>query len=98
MNPNPWSPSMNLTPKLYQLRTRRRVMVNTDPQRRCYNGAYFSVRYDWSEWEVLQSNVPEHDCARVLTFWRELNDYAVSARGEEARGEYEMVAQEAEHA
>lgn len=33
------------------LHIRRGVLVNTDPQCRCYNGCYFSSRIDWSEWE-----------------------------------------------
>lgn len=35
----------------YDLHIRRGVVVNTDPQRRCYNGCHFSSRIDWSEWE-----------------------------------------------
>jgi hypothetical protein len=35
----------------YELHIRRGVLVNTDPQRRCYNGCYFSSRMDWEDWE-----------------------------------------------
>jgi hypothetical protein len=73
--------------------TRRRVLVNTDLQRRCYNGAHFSSELQWTAWEVLDSlqdlrsgSTPESR----LKFWRELNDYAVSQRGESARCEYEL--------
>jgi hypothetical protein len=30
---------------------RSKKLVNTDPQRRCYNGVNFSEEWVWSEWE-----------------------------------------------
>lgn len=33
---------------------RRKTVVNTDPQRRCYNGCNYSERVDYSDWEVFQ--------------------------------------------
>lgn len=68
---------------------RERREVNTDPQRRCYNGAYFSSEVRWSNWSVLEYTTPEK-VARRLEFWRELNDYAVSHRGESARRELKI--------
>lgn len=32
---------------------RRKVTVNTDPQRRCYDGRNFSERVEWSEWALI---------------------------------------------
>ena len=40
------------------LHIRRGVLVNTDPQRRCYNGCHFSSRVDWSEWEPWFMDYP----------------------------------------
>lgn len=34
------------------LRTKR--IINTDPQRRCYNGRNFSERIEYGEWEFFQ--------------------------------------------
>lgn len=68
---------------------RQKVMVNTDPQRRCYNGVHFSSEVRWSNWSVLEPTTPEK-AARRLEFWRELNDYAVSLRGEGARRELKI--------
>jgi len=66
--------------------TRQRHLVNTDPQRRCYNGAHFSSELVWGPWEELDyTTKPEER----LKFWTELNDVAVSARGEGAQREYE---------
>lgn len=36
----------------YELHIRRGTLINTDPQRRCYNGAYFSAHMEWSAWEL----------------------------------------------
>jgi hypothetical protein len=69
------------------LSMRRRTLVNTDPQRRCYNGCHFSSELVWSAWEVLER--PEAGrAADRLEFWRGLNDYAVKERGEGARCEF----------
>lgn len=69
---------------------RSRILINTDPQRRCYNGAHFSYELQWTEWEILE-RVKEKDAERKLTFWTELNDYAVSQRGESAKRELKLV-------
>ena len=34
---------------------RTRTVVNTDPQRRCYNGCNFSERVDLGEWRLFQT-------------------------------------------
>lgn len=67
---------------------RKRVLVNTDPQRRCYNGCHFSSELQWTDWEVLESNIDPAKIEERLAFWRGLSDYAVDARGESARSEY----------
>jgi hypothetical protein len=69
---------------------RSRRLINTDPQRRCYNGAHFSSELVWTNWEELCSTNMERAEAR-LAYWRDLNDFAVSQRGEEARSEYKLV-------
>jgi hypothetical protein len=67
---------------------------------RCYSGAYFDAEYVWGPWEILESMrflKPGTDPEDRLKFWRELNDYAVSQRGERARSEFkvEVVPEEA---
>ena len=66
---------------------RKRILVNTDPQRRCYNGCHFSSELIWTEWETLESVGSEGR----LKFWQELNDGAVAARGESARSEFRLT-------
>ena len=72
---------------------RRRVLVNTDPQRRCYDGAHFSSELQWTQWTPLESMrflKAGADPQARLKFWRGLNDDAVRARGEEARCEFKL--------
>ncbi len=68
---------------------RVKVLVNTDPQRRCYDGHHFKSEVHWSAWGHLET-VPAERAEERLQFWRELNDYAVSQRGKGARWELEL--------
>jgi hypothetical protein len=77
--------------KMYTIQRRRWIEVNTDPQRRCYHGCHFSSEWRWTEWDVLDSEVPENKLERRLEFWRDLNAYAVSQRGEGAKYEFRAV-------
>jgi len=61
--------------------SRRLMVVNTDPQRRYYNGCFYKTETVWSAWAVHETVTPENAEERIK-FWRELNDYAVSQRGE----------------
>lgn len=69
---------------------RMQILVNTDPQRRCYNGCHFSSELVWTPWKVLEYNIKPESAERRLKFWQELNDYAVSERGESARKEFKI--------
>lgn len=73
------------------LQMRKRYLLNTDPQRRCYNGAYFSSEFQWGVWKTLDSNVEDDQVEKVLKYWKELNEYAVSQRGESARSEFRII-------
>ena len=70
---------------------RNQRLVNTDPQRRCYNGAHYSSKLIWTPWETLESNTPPENIEGRLDFWRELNEYAVSKRGKSATTEYRVA-------
>lgn len=70
---------------------RRQVIVNTDPQRRCYNGCNFSEELRWTGWGVVDFDIHEERVEQRLEFWRELNSYAVNQRGEGARAEFQAV-------
>lgn len=72
----------------FNIMMRNKVFVWDDPMRRCYNGAFGDHHYEWGRWTTLELNVAEADIERRLEFWRDLNAYAVSARGESARTQY----------
>lgn len=78
----------------YKILHRKRIEVNTDPQRRCYNGCHAKSELLWTEWAELEYDVPEDKIARHMEFWRELNDYAISQRGESARTEFKRLMQD----
>lgn len=73
---------------------RGRTLVNHDPLRRCYNGAYFDARWEWTGWEVLDRTTPEKAEARVA-FWKDLNKIAVDGRGDSARREFRVELEDA---
>jgi hypothetical protein len=75
----------------FNIETRVTIVLNTDPQKRCYNGCFARTELVWSAWEVLNINVPPEEVEDKLKFWRELNDYAVSQRGKEAKKEFRAV-------
>lgn len=75
----------------FTIERRRSIEVNTDPQRRCYNGCHASSEIRWTEWDWIDLEVPEEKVEAKLAGWRELNDYAISQRGESARCEFRAV-------
>ena len=72
------------------IQSRSLIEVNTDPQKRCYNGCHKSSEMVWTNWSDLDYIKPENEHSK-LTFWRELNAYAVKSRGEGAKQEFRCV-------
>lgn len=70
---------------------RKRVEVNTDPQRRCYDGCHFSSEFQWTSWADLESGIADDRVEDRLEFWNDLNKYAISQRGDKDRSEYRIV-------
>lgn len=75
----------------YNLEVKGKVFVNRDPQRRCYNGAWADAVYVDGDWVVMEYDVPVDKHEERLEFWRDLNDYAVSQRGDNAAKQYRIV-------
>ncbi len=75
----------------YTIQKRNKYLVNTDPQRRCYNGCHYKSEIVWGSWDWLELEVPEDRIEKRLAFWRDLNDYAISERGESARAEFRKI-------
>lgn len=65
---------------MHAIQCRKKVTVNTDPQRRCYNGCNFSEEEVWTPWETIQ-HVTKEKIQQALEFWRDLNSYSVSVGG-----------------
>lgn len=56
----------------------------------CDKYGYPTSQWYWSEWEWL-CFVEAGKIGEALRYWRDLNDYAVSARGEGARRDFSVV-------
>jgi len=67
--------------KLFKIETRKRVTVLTDPQRRVYNGCMAKSEQQWTEWDWLETELPEERVEKRLAFWRDLSEYSVSVGG-----------------
>lgn len=63
--------------------------VNTDYMRRCYYGVHAKSELVWGPWYRLEF-VNKENVDERLKFWRELNYYAVSQRGQSAKSEFEV--------
>ncbi len=75
-----------------ELQVSKLITINTDPQRRCYNGCNFSEEKVWTSWDWLQWDVPEDKVEDRLKFWKDLHDYSVSVGGNPTR--YRVVEKE----
>lgn len=73
----------------HQIYFRHKTLINTDPQRRCYNGHHFSSKVVWTAWKPLETIASDRVEIR-LKFWRELNDYAVKERGQGTEQEFKV--------
>lgn len=72
----------------YNIEFTSKIEVNTDPRRRCYNGWHAKSELVDLPWSLLELEVPAERVEGRIKFWRELNDYAISQRGESARKEF----------
>lgn len=52
----------------YRIGCRKKIEVNTDPQRRCYNGCHFSSEIVWGEWESFGRYTKEDGESSIRTF------------------------------
>ena len=60
---------------------RKRITVNTDPQRRCYDGAHFSSEEVWTGWAQVCPFDKAEDAEASAASYRALNparEYVVS--------------------
>ncbi len=77
---------------MYKILSRLLEEINTDPQRRCYWGCHAKSELVWTPWEELDELKTMEKAEKRMTFWQELNDYAVSERGKVGtQKEYKVV-------
>jgi hypothetical protein len=62
---------------------RKKIVVNTDPQRRCYDGCNFSEETVLTEWEEIYSSSSKDD----------LEDSAVRFKRINKNSEYKVIEQ-----
>lgn len=63
---------------------RRKIEVNTDPQRRCYNGCHARSEMRWTEWyDLVDSRTMEDAEDTIRTFQRAnpTHEYEILPRG-----------------
>lgn len=75
----------------YRIERQQHREINTDPQRRCYYGVHAKSEIIKLPWEPFESDWDKEQVQRRLDFWRDLNDYAVKARGKSANTDYRIV-------
>lgn len=67
----------------YVIERRQGGMVNTDPQRRCYNGCNFSEEFQWGTWGLFEGegrNWTKEHAEQRIKFWEDLSEYARKER------------------
>lgn len=76
----------------FTIQMSKQFTINTDPQKRCYNGCHFSSEQVWTNWSNLVSGInTKEDADNKLKYWVELNNFAVSQRGENARAKFRII-------
>jgi len=57
----------------YTLYERRQIIINTDPQQRCYNGCFISSKTVWSDWKEVYSSTKLKDLEGSADTFKEIN-------------------------
>lgn len=60
-------------PKLFTLGVRKKIEVNTDPQRRCYNGCHARSEMVWTAWADLLDYTTEAAGRDTLECFQKIN-------------------------
>lgn len=71
--------------KTHTMWMRKQVEINTDPQRRCYNGCHFSSEMVWTEWQDLFDVSDEEDAKLTMANFKSINpdrEYCLTKIGE----------------
>lgn len=60
-------------PTRYTLAVRKQVEVNTDPQRRCYNGCHARSELVWTDWMDLGYAATKEDGEQSIALYKSIN-------------------------
>ena len=60
------------TPRPYLIQSREQYEACTDPQRRCYNGAFFSSEMCWTQWSTLYGMATQEEAEESVRTWQDL--------------------------
>jgi len=75
----------------YQIQYSQKTIVNTDVYKRCYNGCNYSEEEIELPFKELETFDTLEKAKKRINFWIELNNYAVSQRGELARNKFKII-------
>lgn len=56
----------------FNIQSREKYTVNTDPQRRCYNGCNFFEEVKWSDWRHLNSTKTREEAIESVKLWQSI--------------------------
>ena len=71
--------------------TREKIEVCDDPQRRCYNGAWFKTKMVWSEWKALGYPKTPEDGLRQIIDWQAWDKYITAINKTNIEREYQLT-------
>lgn len=57
----------------FAIHFRKRIEVNTDPQRRCYNGCHFSSEMVWTGWSRIYALPTLEDAEQSIVSYKAIN-------------------------
>ncbi len=60
-------------PTRFTLLVRKQIEVNTDPQRRCYNGCHARSEMVWTEWAELTHPLNQEEGEETMSCFQNIN-------------------------
>lgn len=57
----------------FSVYVKKKVTINTDPQRRCYNGAHFKSEEVWTNWGLICNYSRQDDAEDTMKTFQAIN-------------------------
>lgn len=61
---------------MFVVQYRKKIEVNTDPQRRCYDGCHASSEFVWTDWRIICTYNVKADAEDSMATFRRINPQA----------------------